>query len=332
MSKKFRNMLRKATMINFSKNALYRYILIEDSRTDATKDDFTKEINNRLWHAIQEVNALSHGRTLPYVHVVRAVKDASKLRVIINDNENYSDFSSIINNSEINISDLSHLINFKTLGPQRIIKVSDELINGDAKLLVDIKDQKAAAVDIFLDIAMFNSYSFLRDLPLSEKRKFNRKKYNYFNKINEQSYYVFSADEPPAYYSFAFSARETTYDFDYAKYVDLWNDFISSEYNTSLNQNSLPHEQIKLHRDYDNLKDKYKFNDYWNKFSNGDYLLLRINQRPNRINTEKRILDYFGLTTFNIGETIVVDIKEYFDPFIKRMIDELIISAFKIVI
>lgn len=330
MRKKFRNQLRKATMANFSKNILYRYILIEDSRSETTKIDFNKEINDRLWYAIQEVNAITYGRTLPYVHVIRAVKDASKIRVIINDNENNSDFNTIINNSEININDLSHLINFKTLGAQRVIKVSDELVKGDAKLLVGIKDQKAAAVDIFLDIAMFNSYSFLRNLPLSEKREFNRKKYDYFKKIGEESYYLFSEDEPPSYYSFAFSARETTYDFNYAKYVDLWNDFISSEYKTHINENFPPHEQLKLHRDYDNLPDRYKVADFWDKYDH-DYLLLRINQRPNQTIVEEKILNYFGLTTYNIGETKLVDIKEYFNPFIRKMIDELIISAFKIV-
>ena len=50
--------------------------------------------------------------------------------------------------------------------------VCDDIIPGNAKMVIDKEDQLSAAVDIFLDIAMFNSYSFLNEMPHEEKVMF----------------------------------------------------------------------------------------------------------------------------------------------------------------
>ena len=72
MSEKMRNTFRSATMRNFSKYTIVRYIYIDDKlSTDEEKDLFVKEINERLWAVIQDVNAYAKNRVLPFVIVRR---------------------------------------------------------------------------------------------------------------------------------------------------------------------------------------------------------------------------------------------------------------------
>ena len=142
MGRKMRNIFRPATMRNFSNYILERYMLIDDtSSTEEDKDKFVKEINERLWFAIQETNAIVKGRILPFVVVRRVVKDNTKLRIIVNDFDADKDITDYEEIKEVEISNLTHLINFKTLPPQRRVMVSDDIIPGNAKMIVDKKDQ-----------------------------------------------------------------------------------------------------------------------------------------------------------------------------------------------
>lgn len=78
--------------------------------------------------------------------------------------------------------------------------------------------------------------------------------------------------------------------------------------------------------------DRYMIiDDDWRDYK-GDYLLLRINKEPNTNSEKNKIINYFGLTEFNVGDTKIVTINEYFNPFIRKLINELVISAYKIVV
>lgn len=65
---KLRNEYRPAFTRNFSKYTIDRYVIIDnDLMDDAAKDTFIKEVNERLWYAIQETNMLLDDRLLPFV-------------------------------------------------------------------------------------------------------------------------------------------------------------------------------------------------------------------------------------------------------------------------
>ena len=153
----------------------------------------------------------------------------------------------------------------------------------------------------------------------------------FLRKINENSYYHFSKVSPPSYYSFSFSARTDSKTIDYVKYVNLWENFINTHYKGKYNIVPSASSQLKLHRDVKQI-DKFFFDDdFWLQKGNGDFLLIRINREANTDEEKDRILNYMGKTEFHVGETTVVPINEYFNPFLRKRINELYISAYKIV-
>ena len=221
MSKNIRNEYRKAVMRNFSTYTIERYVIIENENlSDKDKDLLVKKINEELWLAIQETNAVFGDRILPYVlvrRVIKDAKDASKLRIIINDLGDDRKYGSFKGTESVKISELSHLINFKTCSPQRRVIVSDVLIPGNARIIIDVEDQICAAVDIFLDIATFNSVSYLKNLSLQDKQKFSQKKLDFYKKNNLTGYYFIDPTTPPSYFSLSFSARISKSIIDYNK-------------------------------------------------------------------------------------------------------------------
>lgn len=334
MGHKMRNSFRPASMRNFSNYILERYILIDDvTLTDESKDRFVKEINERLWLAIQEANALVKGRVLPFVVVRRVVKDNTKLRIIINDFDCEKGVNEYEEIKELDIKKLTHLINFKDLPPQRRVMSSDDILQSNARIIVDKKDQVSAAVDIFLDIAMFNSYSYLKEMALEDKKIFSKRKMAFYEKTkraNDNIYYLIDENNPPAYFSFAFAARTDYRKIDYNKYIGIWNKFLNDQYATLTNTNMPPEKQMLYYRDKDNIENKYFSSDFWRNYS-GDYLLLRINRTPDTSERSDEITNYFGIEEMRIGATKLVPLGMYFDAFVKKQLDELYISAFKVV-
>lgn len=331
----------RVLMRQYSNNIIERYILIDDQHmTDNEKDVFVSKINQELWLAIQETNAFVKGRVLPFVIVRRVIKDDSKIRVIINDLsiDDFQPVSNYAETKEINIEDVSHIITFKSITPQNIIRVSDDLKPGTAEVWTDRNNQIAAAVDIFLDIAMFNSFSYFRDkLDLNNKKEFNQLKYEYFKKSNYESYYFIEEKSPPSYISFSFAFRTSVNELDYYAYYLCWEDFVNSSFINSAYPNmeciiDRPEIQMKKHKNPDQLPKECFTSKYWTEYENGDYLFLRITGSPNNESRKNRLKSYFGITTFHIGPTKVVPNDEYFKPFIIQDINEGNISAFKVVV
>ena len=62
---KLRNEQRNGFTRNFSNYTIDRYVIIDnDLMNDTEKDAFIKEVNERLWFAIQETNMLLEDRLL----------------------------------------------------------------------------------------------------------------------------------------------------------------------------------------------------------------------------------------------------------------------------
>lgn len=310
---------------NFTSNTLVRYIKI-DKATMCEEEQmiFIDKINTKLAKTIQDINAYIEGRTLPFIKVQRVVDEDDRLRIVIND----------LNDDTMYVDrrDLSLLINFRTPSPQRLITVCDELINGDAKMIIDSRSQEVAAIDIFLDIAMFHSYSFLDIMTNEPKHEFNRTKYNFFIENNYESFYYIDTIAPPQFLSFAFAARKDINEFDITYYCDIWDNFVANNFRNQTHININPENQMKYHLQSGMLDKKYFTTEFWKTYPSGNYLFIRINREPNTNERKEELAKYFGVPKFHIGPTKVVPISEYYKPFFKTMLNEHYISALKIVI
>lgn len=310
---------------NFTSNTLTRYIMIDKSiLPEERHNELLDPINEQLDKLIQDVNACSIGRVLPYIKVQRVVEENDKLRIVINNLDN--------NTMYIDRKDLSLLINFRLPSPQKVITVCDQLIKGDAKMIIDSKNQVAAAVDIFLDIAMFHSYSFLDKMSNQEKQLFNMYKYDHFIDNGYESYYLIDTDNPPKFLSFAFAARSGNRRFNVEQYCSIWERFINENYNGKTHEISAPEEQMKQHMQKDMIDKRYFTSEFWSEFPAGDYLFLRINREPNTNERKDELAKYFNVPKFHIGPTKVVPISEYNRRFLKGMLNEHYVSALKIVV
>lgn len=328
-TKKLRNIKRLAFMRNFTNNTIERYILMEiDDMNDNEKDLFVSKINEKLWYAIQKVNEITN-YNLPYV-LVRRVESSehnNKLRIIIKpDDYDFNPEPRFISGKE------SHVILMKQLSPQRIIQLGNMDGIGKAEILADENSKIVAAIDIFLDIAMFNSISYLRKLNEEERLNFNQIKYEYYLEENLESYFYINPNDPPSYISFAFSQHKDHDELDYYGYIICWEKFLKKYYPNQVNKNPPPIEQLKKHEDFNNIDDLYKSEDFWKLKPSGAYLLLRVNKRPTDTEREEKILNYFGCSTYHIGLIKVIPLQEYHMPYIRKEFEELNVSAFKIII
>lgn len=338
MSTNIRNEYRNGFMRNFSKFVIERYIIVDgNNMSTEEKNCFVSDINEALWYAIQQTNLYVTNRILPFVIVRRVEETNDKLRIIINDIGIESEFKDYEpeHGRVLDKSELSHLINFKTVPPRRQIQVSDHLIPGNAKMLIGRPDEIAAAVDIFLDIAMFNSIDFLRSFDLQRKKDFSQIKYDFAQKHNFRSYYKCCEEDPPSYWSFAFSARKDCKDIDYYSYVSFWDLFLKETYpDKHFNQEPInpPCQQMKYHRDLDNLPKEMQTPKYWEHIPKGDYLVLRTNKEPNDSDRKMIICQLFGIPKFHIGAIKIIPTNDRSLEFIYHQMRELYISAFKVVV
>ena len=342
MSTNDKNTFRPGYLKNFTRDLIERYIIVDNGGSDTDKDVFVREINETLYSAIQEVNVLEQDRIIKFVTVRRVVEINGELRVIINDidsstrNQDYQPRNGDI----IELNSLSHLINFKSVNPRRIIQVSDDRMPSTAKMIIGKEDQIRAATDIFLDIAMFHSFPFLESMTLAQKKEFSENKYMFARDNSYGDYYDCSFDDPPAYWSLAFSARDENGELDYEKYVYYWNEYLGKYYGNELsNNNEIQRvtEQLMAHVDYDNIDNRYKEEEFWREYAdrnrdNDAYLFCRINRNIPDNQRKDIISKMFGITTFHVGAIAIFPIDKMNNRYFEQLLANLYISAFKIVI
>ncbi len=338
MSLKFRNKLRAGFTRNFSTYCIKRYIMIDDDKlTGQQKKKFVSKINEMLWKEIQEVNMIVPGRILPFVNVYLVEKINNELRVIINDLESdtcYCDYETE-SFEKIPIESLSHLINFRTVPPRRLIEVSDCRIPGSAKMIIGEEDQISAAVDIFIDIAMFHSFDPLNEFDLKQRKQFSINKYQFMKNNDFSSYYECNHRKPPVYWSLAFSVRDGHNSMDHFAYVKLWEMFLEKYYPNILIEDKAKPDvaiQLKKHIDIGNIENKYFDKSFWSSYPSGDYIFCRINKDPHDNKRKKILMSLFEIDKFHIGATAIFPMSHYHIKSFNRELRELNISAFKIVV
>lgn len=316
----------------FSKNEEIRYIFVPNLFQESSEyfKNIQRNINKYLDMCIQKLNMLIPDRQIPFIKVNFCSKDDDgNLRILILDGHD-GKFNKIAN-----FDNKSHVL-YASISPgQCQILIGSDPVEANATLIIDEEYLVCVCADIFLDIAMFNSYSFLKSLPDSCKKEFSYKKYEYFKKEGIGSYYHFKeySDEAPTYFSLAFSVRQDKTELELEQYIYIWEDFLNKYYPGNFNQVGSIIEQLKFHKSFYQITKIESPDRIVNRFnSTGGKLLLRINRRPKKRKDQRNIANYFGIPKFRCGRLKVRDIAEYYNPMITRYLREGYISAFKVVV
>ena len=338
MSKKTKNVVRKAYMSNFSKKKKHRYIITEkNTELDRYLQQNSNRINDRINYAIQELSIKITDRQLPFMTiekipigfdsaVISQEDKKRRVRGVIRDITTDEVLLESIGKRISENENISHSIEFFANTTYDGLTFSNN--HFDVKVLTEKEVLEDVFADIFLDSAMFNSYSFLKEMSNEEKHEFGKKKFEFYIKHNLPCYYRLDIEDENRifYYSLAFSCRTSNNDFDYDKYIELWNDFIKDYYSDKVHLEKSITEQLNQYIDPKQLPKSLSRN--LARREEGAYLVLRIN-RNQTISLNERIMNYFGLKEYHIGVIKVVPILEYYR--IQDMLKNLDVAAYKVV-
>ena len=329
MSKKTRNKIRPTAFLrNFTKNVEHRNVVIESGHAlDGRYQEVVDAINIRANTIIQELNSIIYNRQVPYVTLTAITKSVtSESRAFLLESDTPLDFAkdfvAHVHHKEIT---LSHLVDLLIAPGSRDIDESTYSKEILAEIIINQRFFECAMVDILLDIAMFNSYSFLKKMSLEDKQKFSFAKCNYFKSRDLSCFYKYKSDKE-LYYSFAFSARCSESKLDVSCYEQLWDDFIKITYPSLVHKELSIPEQLKLHVDYGQLPKT--LNRKFSKYGKGAYLILRTNTHRT-LNVQPFIGAVFGIKDFEVGKIEIASIDKIYEY--KAMFENLDVSAFKIV-
>ena len=341
MSTNSKNTIRNAYMSNFTTKKKHRYIVTEKgSQLDTDIQNNLNKINDSINTAIQELSIRIHDRQIPYMIIEKLPvsfdddtdetekRDKTKrVRGLLRDIATEKELLNLLDKKFIRTDvKISHAIEFFANTTYSALTFSN--LNFDAKMYLNTKGFITAFTDIFMDSAMFNSYSFLKGMGYEEKHLFGIRKLEFYRKRKLPCFYRFDSEDEDKlfYYSLAFSCRNSKEEFDFETYVDLWEDFISEYYPNETHKEKSVSEQLKQYIDPEQFPKGLA--QQISRKGEGAYLVLRIN-RDRTTSLQKRICNYFGLEEFQIGKVKVVDISEYYN--IQDMLRNLDVAAYKVV-
>lgn len=328
MSNNRKNRKEPSFLRNFTEHILQRKIWLEANYAkehNNTIEDL-RTLTETLNKYIQDLN-LEVQRNIPYVSLDTITEVDEAVRMFIRQQAQYDDANFLLEIGNQYIS-LTHFIDlFVSEGVFEIDRSSSKVFN--AEIIFNSEYTRMVIIDIFLDVALFNSYSFLREEEISEKQAFGKKKYKYFRKHNLTTCFD-EVNENLEYYSFAFSCHSESkgdiFSVDLNKYIGIWEDFIREYYPKSVHTEMQIEQQLKMRVD-DHLPI-----DYHNEFDlkePGIYFVLRLNRADLPSNIKARILAIFGGDEISFANLKIVtkdELNNYTD-----LLKELYISAFKIV-
>ena len=324
MSTNRKNDIRKATLANFTRNIKYRNIIV-DRATYNLYCDKIPAIMDEVNKTIQEVALNIENRHIPFIIGSPITYDASTIcdsRIVLLPAENKFNLPFACKDRR----NISHWVEFQFSAIYTQITFSNS--SCDAKLVLDEEFFVPAATDLFLDLAMFNSYSFLQDMSVDEKRTFSRQKFEYFRNKNLPCYYAYDSSDTLLYYSLAFSARKTSKKIDIPLYIILWEDFLQTYYPSKLHKESSLESQLKQHIDFGQLPCQ-KILAELDSLPKGSYLLIRLNRHPRSTKKATEINTLLGGNTLKSKGWKIIPLSEY--STIKEYTQNLYISAFKLI-
>lgn len=326
MSTNSTNKIRKAVLGNFTSNIEYRNILVESKNFNDLCYSVSK-ILDHVNYTIQELTLSIPERQIPFVRGISfkrsSVLNPTDTRIILWGHDTPLVASQY---KKTDRTGVSHLVEFQLSAVYNKITFSNS--DFDAKLVIDDEYLPAAATDLFLDIAMFNSYSFLRNMTTDEKINFSQQKFEYFITHNLDCFYEYDNTETLLYYSLAFSARTNIRHIDIKKYISLWNDFIKTYYPGKYHIEDSIEAQLKQHKLYGQLSHSAIILEA-SSLPKGSYLLIRVNKCPKNPNTKNQLLAIFGQKNINHKGWRIIPMDRY--PEIESLARTLHISTFKLV-
>ena len=140
-------------------------------------DQGLKEITEIINQFIQTLN-YEIPRNIPYISLSASKDFHDAARIVIRDNPDIYDDGVFIQIEDQSFLDITHLIDLFIVDGGFYL---DEPVNPkfNVEVILNSKYTRMIIIDIFLDIAFFNSYSFLKNASLKEKQEFSKKKYEF---------------------------------------------------------------------------------------------------------------------------------------------------------
>lgn len=326
MSTNSKNTIRPEFFKNFTKKVKERYILVEKGDKHLKNiNDLVCSINQNLNCIIQTLNLKITDRQLPYITLKVCYGNLSnrRIRVFIHDDDTDFLYERDVQAQIEEETEISHILDL--LIASSLKKITISALSCDAEIVIDYKLLQEAIIDILLDIVMFNSYSFLKNMDMAAKKRFSREKYEYFKNNNLPCFYDCSKDKL-LYYSISFSARISESEFDKDKYINYWNKFIDIYYPNEIHEEKNIKEQIKQHVDYKELPQNIH-----KKFENlpaGSYLILRSNKDRTE-ELHPMLFSLFGMKKYYKGKIKIISVEEF--EMYKPLMENLDVSVFKVV-
>lgn len=326
MSTNSKNIIRPEYFKNFTHKVKDRYVLVEKGNKQFKDiNDLVGHINKEVNQIIQELNLKIADRQLPYITLKTCYGNIlnSRVRVFLHNDDTDFLYERDIKYQIETENEISHILDLLIATSFKKITISS--LSCDAELVIDYRLLKCAIIDILLDIVVFNSYSFLRKMSISDKKKVSQQKYEFFTEEKLRCFYDCPKDKV-LYYSLSFSARYEENVFNVEDYIKYWEHFIKCYYPNFKHLEKSVKEQLKQHVDFEELpKNLHK------KFDNlakGAYLLLRTNKDRTE-NLHPTLFSLFGINRYRKGRIKIIPISD-FEKY-KPLMENLDVSAFKIV-
>lgn len=340
MSRKNRkNQKGDAFLKNFTTDYICRMILSENELINRKSVIDKKSMKDKLKEITEDVNYLIQllnmkvCRNIPYLSLKFSVELSGDTRIMMRNSKENCDIRLQLDDTMLNFVNITHLLDlYICAGQKQIYNSGVDKVN--LEIVSDSMFKEIAISDIFLDIAMFNSFSFLKGMTNTAKKKFSKKKAEYYKNKKLESFFDNEEDLDLDYYSFAFSCHVEDGDrilFDIDKYIEIWEDFINIYYIGQSHIERSIEEQIEMRVD-DHIP-----KDYYTRFRTmkpGNYFIFRINKKEIPIKRKVSICNMFQTDNCSIGDLCIVNQKDainYFDTY-PEIFRELYIAVFKVVV
>lgn len=328
----------------YSEDTLTRCILWNKEKSELGQKfyDSISELQDTLNLIIQELN-IKVDRNIPYltVNCLNYITDGT--RIFVRDKVEFNDENILLTVDGMmdHFANITHNVDcFQAAGRALIEKTSNYNVTKhfEATILFDEKIRELTIIDILLDIAYFNSYSFLRNMSISEKRAFSKQKFDFFKNEGLPTVFDELCSDDLDYYSLAFTCHKPNitnmkhyeYEIDLDRYILIWDKFIKMYYCNKKHQEISVQEQIMRRKNNHMPYDYYlKFND----LQPGVYYILRTEEKNIPQKYLRYVMSLFGIknkTDMSVGYLKTIESKD-FDQY-TELYEFAGVSAFKIVV
>lgn len=327
---------RDCYLSEFTRDELRRLIFWDE------KCGLSKQFPETLKRVLTKLNSVIHAlnlvvpRNIPYMSIGCFAYVNEFTRVFIRDRANFETSQLMLQiDSELkNFVDISHMLDLYECNGRAMDEGEGDM---SGQLIFDNNFRELAIIDVFLDVAFFNSFSFLKELPSTEKQEFSKKKYEFFKRKKLESFFDDESNDRLEYYSFAFSCHTqnkeiinaTTYEYeiDLEKYISIWNEFVREHFPNKT------HVELPVKEQIAQRINNHIPNDYFEKFEGkepGIYFLLRTEKKNISPKYEDAVCSLFGIKTCTVGQLAIIKQSDFYKH--ENLFKGANVSVFKVVI